>query len=110
MSLPSVLEAHLPQCFVPGIWKPAQFLVLVIKPGNEQETMASVAEALPTIIPSGMTLDVWPLPPRHGSYPGCRASASRLKPLRARVPGGAFGGQVAPEPPAVGRGWEPGSI
>src|SRR5690348_14282099 len=66
-SIRGVLEAHLPQCFVPGVSEaPAQLLVLVLaRSANGAAVMRKLGPELTNIVPKGLYLDVWPLPPNH---------------------------------------------
>ena len=84
-SLPGVVEAHLPQCFVPeSMPEPAQVLMLVLKRGTEQETMDTIGKSLSKILPRGMSLDVWPLPRGHELLRDARAAGCELKaPLKS---------------------------
>ena len=79
-SLPGVAEAHLPQCFVPGVMlQPAQVLIVALRNGTEEETMRAIGQALPTILPPGMPLDVWPLVAGHELLRHARSVGCELK-------------------------------
>jgi hypothetical protein len=61
-SVPGVLEAHLPQCFVPDVVGPAQILVVVLETGADREqALKDLAAALRIALPAGHGIDVWPL-------------------------------------------------
>lgn len=58
-----VMEAHLPQCHIPGVIPTsAQVLVLVIREDVKDDAAAvRVAETLSVLLPIGAHLDVWPM-------------------------------------------------
>jgi hypothetical protein len=62
-ALPSVLEAHLPQCWIEKLMPgPAQILVLVV--ATEEgvpELIAAVGQGLGRLLPRGNHMDIWPL-------------------------------------------------
>jgi len=62
-SIEGIVEAHLPQCFVLGIMdKPAQILVVVIDQTVERKIVfEQIGQGLSRILPSGQSLDVWPM-------------------------------------------------
>ena len=62
-NVPSVLEAHLPQCFVEDVMpRAAQILVLVVSAEDEApELVNAVGLGLGQILPPGEHLDIWPL-------------------------------------------------
>lgn len=77
--VPSIVEAHLPQCYVPGsIAPPAQVLVIVTTPGGEDAALRGVESALAGILPEQLILDVWPLTPDHSLLPTVRAAGCQI--------------------------------
>ena len=62
-SIEGVAEAHLPQCFVPGIMaSPAQVLVLVVEPGVDSDRVLNrVSQGLEAILSEAEYIDVWPM-------------------------------------------------
>lgn len=61
--IPGVVEAHLPQCFIPGVMQePSMILALVLAPGVDAEkVMGEVGCHLGAMLPEDERLDVWPL-------------------------------------------------
>jgi hypothetical protein len=58
-----ILEAHLPQCFVPGVMEsPAQVLVIVVN-SDPEVALGRVGQGVEHLLPAGMHLDIWPLKP-----------------------------------------------
>ena len=89
----SIREAHLPQLFVPShMEKPAQVLVLVIRPGdNISKIVRPIAEGLAALVPAGQNLDIWPvllddriLPDVRGA--GCQLVGDTVERPSARRP------------------------
>ncbi|MGH9945035.1 MAG: hypothetical protein ACRD9R_22015 [Pyrinomonadaceae bacterium] len=84
-----VTEAHLPQCFVPGVMDaPAQVLTLVLAPGADADAvMREVGCQLGLMLPEDQRLDVWPI---EGTNPllekvrivGCRILGSPAVPAK----------------------------
>jgi hypothetical protein len=62
-SIDGVVEAHLPQCFVPGVMaSPAQVLVLIIDPAVDPEKVLNqMGQVLETILSETEGIDVWPM-------------------------------------------------
>jgi hypothetical protein len=61
-SVPEIVEAHLPQCYVPkAMSKAAQVLVIVVSPGHVERTAATVVERISAVLSPGALLDVWPV-------------------------------------------------
>ena len=86
-TIKGIREAHLPQCFIPGVSEaPAQVLVVVLAASaTEQNVMSELGPRLHKIVPKGVYLDVWPLPLRHpvlGSVrkAGCQIYAAPQRP------------------------------
>jgi hypothetical protein len=79
-TVPGVTEAHLPQCYVPGVsTAPAQVLVLVLSPGiSDDAVMSQLQPKLRAIIPRGIALDVWPLDPRNELLSSVRATDCQI--------------------------------
>ena len=79
-ALTGVQEAHLPQCYIPGVSEsPAQVLVLVLLPGVRSEPlMDSLSPQLQGIVPRGVRLDVWPLPIEHELLPAIRGAGCQI--------------------------------
>ena len=75
-----VREAHLPQCFIPGVSDaPAQVLVLVLATSaTDQGVMGELGPLLHKIVPKGVYLDVWPLPPRHAVLDAVRKAGCQI--------------------------------
>jgi len=72
---PGIQEAHLPQVFIPGASeRPAQVLILVLSGRRAMsEVMGHLGPKLHEIIPSGIYVDVWPLPRSHNVLPKVRS-------------------------------------
>ena len=75
-----VAEAHLPQCFVPGLMeRAAQVLVLVVREGADVEAlMHEVGCRLAQMLPEGERLDVWPMTEATGALRDVRAAGCRI--------------------------------
>jgi hypothetical protein len=69
-----VVEAHLPQLFVPGAFdEPAQVLVVVLeRDANVEETMHEITCALAQLLTEDSRLDVFPLTTDSGMLAGVR--------------------------------------
>ena len=62
---PEIIEAHLPQVFVrEAMQAPGQVLVIVTADRDVERALAKVGAGLGRILPSGRSLDVWPLSAR----------------------------------------------
>jgi hypothetical protein len=79
-STPGVLEAHLPQVFIPGVSEnPAQVLILVLSGSTPvAQVMSQLGPSLHRIIPGGVYLDVWPLPRSHQLLPTIRNAGCQI--------------------------------
>lgn len=77
---PGLLEAHLPQCYVPTLSEtPAQVLVLVFDqrcPG--ENALGILMQRLSTVLPAGVYLDIWPMAEDHDFLPLIRSTLCRL--------------------------------
>jgi hypothetical protein len=62
-AVPDVAEAHIPQCYIPGVMEcPAQVLVVVIRNSIAIEpTLAAVTSRIERLLPTAGHLDIWPL-------------------------------------------------
>ena len=92
-STPGILEAHLPQCFIPSSMEsPAQVLFVVVAPGVAPSGIGEqLGQGLHAILPAGEHLDVVPLDPSHSLLPTTRGTGCALS--------------VAPAPPAKRPRW-----
>ncbi len=83
-AVPGIREAHLPQCFAPGVSeRPAQVLVLVLvlvlDPATTPDrVMSALGPRLSEVIPPGVYLDVWPLAAAHELLPAVRAAGCEI--------------------------------
>ena len=76
---PEIVEAHLPQVFVSGAAQaPAQVLVIVTADRDLQRALDKVGAGLGRILPSGRSLDVWPLSPMDKLLPTVRGAGCRV--------------------------------
>ena len=91
-----VLEAHLPQCYVPGtMQQPAQVLVIVLPDSVDADSVtARIREGLAPLIPVGHHLDIWPLRPASNVLAAVRATGCDIRSLLADA------GPEAPARPA----------
>jgi len=73
-SFPTVLEAHLPQCWVENVMpNPAQILVLVLASDEgASEITDAVGHGLLRFLPESSHLDLWPLSINHDLIPAVR--------------------------------------
>ena len=72
---PEIIEAHLPQVFVSGAMQaPAQVLVIVTVDKDVQRALDKVGAGLGRILPSGRSIDVWPLRPMDKMLPTVRGT------------------------------------
>src|SRR4029079_8048982 len=70
---PEIIEAHLPQVFVSDAMQaPGQVLVIVISDRDAERVLAELGAGLARILPSGRSLDVWPLSPTDKLLPMVR--------------------------------------
>ena len=61
-SIPQVVEAHLPQVYVPRqMSKPEQVLIIVFSDAVSEQALEHLLAELPNILPSNQTLDLWPI-------------------------------------------------
>lgn len=89
-SAPEVIEAHLPQAFVPGAMSaPAQVLVIVTEDSDRQLALSKIGPGLGRILPDGRPIDVWPLSPSDQLLPTVRGANCRIGPRPGR--GGILG-------------------
>jgi len=73
--IPEIIEAHLPQVFVSDAMEaPGQVLVIVTGDRDVERALAKVGSGLGRILPSGRSLDVWPLSPRDKLLPMVRGT------------------------------------
>jgi len=73
--VPEVIEAHLPQVFVSGAMQaPAQVLVIVTVDKDVLRALDTVGAGLEHILPSGHSIDVWPLRPMDKMLPTVRGA------------------------------------
>ena len=86
---PGIVEAHLPQCFIPGSMdSPAQVLFVVVAPGvAPAEVGEQLGQGLHTVLPAGKYLDVMPLDASHSLLPtirgaGCEVLAAQPRPAK----------------------------
>jgi hypothetical protein len=76
---PEIIEAHLPQVFVTGAMQaPAQVLVIVTADRDLQRALDKVGAGLGRILPSGRSMDVWPLSPTDKLLPTVREAGCRV--------------------------------
>jgi hypothetical protein len=76
---PEIIEAHLPQVFVSGAMQaPAQVLVIVTLDRDTQLALDKVGAGLGRILPSGRSMDVWPLSPLDKLLPTVRGAGCRV--------------------------------
>ncbi|MCA1788823.1 MAG: enhanced serine sensitivity protein SseB C-terminal domain-containing protein [Thioalkalivibrio sp.] len=77
---PGILEAHLPQCFIPGSMEsPAQVLFVVVAPGSSPaEIGEQLGRGLTEMLPSGEHLDVMPLDGSHQLLSSVRGAGCSL--------------------------------
>ncbi len=79
-SVNGVVEAHLPQCFVPGVMAgPAQVLVLVVHPSADpQRVLKDLGPGLNAILPKETHIDVWPMSPQSTLLADVRRANCRI--------------------------------
>ncbi len=78
-STPEVIEAHLPQAFVPGTMSsPMQVLVIVTEESDRHVALAKLGTGLGRILPDGRPIDVWPLSPGDQLLPAVRGANCRI--------------------------------
>jgi hypothetical protein len=77
---PEVIEAHLPQCYMPGMMEaPAQVLVLILSSkANLESILRGITVRLPDILAPGMPLDILPLLADNQLVNNVRAAHCRL--------------------------------
>ena len=75
-AIEGIVEAHLPQCFVPGVMKkPAQIFVVVIDQMVEPKIIfEQISQGLSRILPSDQFLDVWPMDKENALLGNVRAA------------------------------------
>ena len=77
--VPEIIEAHLPQVFVSGVMQaPAQVLVIVTVDPDVQRALDKVGAGLGRILPSGRSIDVWPVSPMDKMLPTVRGAGCRV--------------------------------
>jgi hypothetical protein len=88
-SFPTVVEAHLPQCWVENVMpNAAQILVLVLATDEGAPELANaVGEGISGLLPSGAHMDVWKLSVDHELMPavrkaGCGILGPDRKPIK----------------------------
>jgi hypothetical protein len=83
-----IAEAHLPQCFVPGVMeKPAQVLVVVTRAGeSDNEALRRIGQALGSLLPPGEHLDVWPMDQDSDVLPSVRNAGCQLVGQKTKKP------------------------
>lgn len=79
-SMDGVREAHLPQCFIPGVIDPAaQVLVLVFEPGaDEARILEDVGLGLKKVLLENEFVDIWPMRKTHEMLSTVRDAACRI--------------------------------
>ena len=82
-----VVEAHLPQCFMPGAMsEPSEVLVLVLRRGTRPDAlMREVGFHLGRMLPEGRRLDVWPVEEGSAVLRDVRAVGCRILGAEARA-------------------------
>jgi hypothetical protein len=61
-SVPEVVEAHLPQCYIAGqMPKPGQLLFVVFAKEISHSAIQTIGAGLPSIVPPGEFLDMMPI-------------------------------------------------
>ena len=76
---PEIIEAHLPQVFVSDAMQaPAQVLVIVTVERDVQRALDRIGAGLGRILPTGRSLDVWPLSPTDKLLPTVRGAGCRV--------------------------------
>ena len=75
-----VIEAHLPQCYAPGVIDdPAQILVLVVRQGEAvRNLVARAGRELGNILPDGTHLDMWVIGADDKFLPIVREAGCRI--------------------------------
>jgi hypothetical protein len=79
-AIPDVLEAHIPQCYVPGITDTAtQVLVIVLaSPKALEPAVKEVALRVGRLLAPGGRLDIWPLLPDSSILGAVRNAGCRI--------------------------------
>lgn len=83
-----IREAHFPQCFAPGkMARPAQVLMVVFseEQGIDETVMAALREAAARLVPTGDSLDIWPMTPTSVVLASVRSARCRIL---SRAPSG----------------------
>ena len=64
-SCPGIVEAHLPQCYIPNAMSaPAQVLVLVVSDSVQlQPIISAIGERISAHLPQGVHQDIWQMGP-----------------------------------------------
>jgi hypothetical protein len=80
-SMPEIIEAHLPQCYVPTTTEqPAQVLIVVPTPEADlKHVLESLQEGIDSLVLLSGHLDIWPLPPNSNMLPAIRRASCSLK-------------------------------
>lgn len=80
-----VLEAHLPQAYIPtAMSAPAQVLVIVTEDADAQRGLDQIGAGLRRILPEGRHLDVWPMSPGDPLLGSVRAADCRVSRSQSR--------------------------
>lgn len=85
-SIPDILEAHLPQCFVPGAMQgPAQILVIVVAATSDYESvLRQLQDGLGRLSLPIHHLDIWRLLPDSKLLSTVRSTGCQVQPLPAQ--------------------------
>jgi hypothetical protein len=77
---PGIVEAHLPQCFIPETMeKAAQILFVVLAAGTVEEVLVEqLGRGIYEIFPSGEYLEIIPLEPDNAMLPAIRSTECSL--------------------------------
>src|SRR5215831_21158073 len=79
-----VIEAHLPECFIPGVMEtPAPVLVMVVRSGADRSDLIQrIGPPLVELYPPGLNLDLWTLDERDRRVRALRRAKSEVHPVR----------------------------
>ena len=93
-STSEIVEAHLPQCYVPvSMEQPAQVLIVVLDAGvHAEQAVKALQEGMRCLTLPGGHLDVWPLPPGSNLLPAIRNAGCSLKSVSSA------GSELHPQP------------
>ncbi len=83
-SIDGIAEAHLPQLFAVGVMvRPAQVLVLVLRPSAKPDTIrAQLEQGLATILGRQAQLDIWLVLPDNPLLDDVRLAYCRVSPAK----------------------------